>query len=105
VATRKVKRGRHAPLQFFGGLLVVLLVLFAIIWRRTEGRARQRTLADLERQRVQLEGRAAALDAELRALSSRNRLASVVETTLGMHVPSDSQVVDLQVVEVPRAIR
>ncbi len=43
------------------------------------------------------------LEADIRSASSRNKLAPLVESTLGMRVPSDTQVIDLQVIEAPAA--
>ena len=42
------------------------------------------------------------LEADIRSASSRNRLAPLVESTLGMRVPADTQVIDLQIMEAPR---
>ncbi|NUS96350.1 MAG: hypothetical protein HOQ11_02965 [Gemmatimonadaceae bacterium] len=83
-----------------GRLLAVILVGFllvatGVIWRRSYGIARSRDLRELDRRRVQLEARRAPLESEIRDLSSRARLAPIVEQRLQMHVPTDSQVVIL----------
>ena len=77
-----------------------LLVTTGVIWRRSYGIARSRELTELEKRRGQLEARRAQLESEIRDLSSRAKLAPIVEQRLQMHVPADSQVVIL-----PRPLR
>ena len=88
---RKGGRGRQLALLLAGFLLVAT----GVIWRRSYGIARSRELAELDKRRVQLEARRAQLESEIRDLSSRARLAPIVEQRLQMHVPTDSQVVIL----------
>ena len=76
-----------------------------VIWRRSYGIARSRDLNELEKRRVQLEARRAQLQSEIRELSSRARLAPIVEQRLQMHVPTDSQVVILPRPTPPRRQR
>ncbi len=83
-------------------LLGAFVVAFCIIARRAYGRALQRDLAGIERTRTQLSGEVIRLEGEIRTASSRNRLAPLVESTLGMRVPSDTQVIDLPPEEAPR---
>ena len=89
--TRKGGRGRQLALLLVGFLLVAT----GVIWRRSYGIARSRELAELDKRRVQLEARRTQLESEIRDLSSRARLAPIVEQRLQMHVPTDSQVVIL----------
>ena len=49
----------------------------------------------LDAKRVTLESERARLDAEIRDASSRQTLGTAVERRLGMHVPTDKQVVIL----------
>ncbi|HWE40948.1 MAG TPA: hypothetical protein VG432_00460 [Gemmatimonadaceae bacterium] len=88
---RKGGRGRQLALLLAGFLLVAT----GVIWRRSYGIARSRELAELDKRRVQLEARRAQLESEIRDLSSRARLAPIVEQRLQMHVPTDSQVIIL----------
>ena len=88
---RKSGRGRQLALLLLGFLLVTT----GVIWRRSYGIARSRELAELETRRVQLEARRARLESEIRDLSSRAKLAPIVEQRLQMHVPADTQVVIL----------
>jgi cell division protein FtsL len=87
----KSGRGRQLALLLIGFLLVTT----GVIWRRSYGIARSRELAELDKRRVQLEARRAQLESEIRDLSSRARLAPIVEQRLQMHVPTDSQVIIL----------
>jgi len=87
------KRGRGRQLALV--LLGFLLVATGVIWRRSYGIARSRELTELDKRRVQLEARRAQLESDIRDLSSRARLAPIVEQRLQMHVPTDSQVVIL----------
>lgn len=93
------RRGRTTVAFFLLGFLIVTV---GIVARRSWGRAMQNDLTNIERTRTQLSGDVIKLEADIRAASSRNKLAPLVESTLGMRVPSDTQVIDLQVQEAPR---
>ena len=77
------------------GLLLLGFVCVAsgVIWRRSVGYAGARDLADLDRRKKALEDRRVRLDAELRDLTSRDKLGAVVERTLNMRVPTDNSVI------------
>ena len=77
------------------GLLLLGFVCVAcgVIWRRSVGYAGARALADLDRRKKALEDRRVRLDAELRDLTSRDKLGAVVERTLNMRVPTDNSVI------------
>lgn len=93
---RKTPRGRPRGRTIVALALVgFVLVAVGVIWRRSHGFAGQRELRALEQRRTQLEAERAKLELEIRDLSSRARLAPVVEQRLGMRYPSDSQVVIL----------
>jgi cell division protein FtsL len=83
-------------------LIGFLILAVSIIARRSAGRALQRDLTMQERTRTQLSGEVTKLEAEIRSASSFTRLRPLVESTLGMRVPADTQVVDLQVMEATR---
>jgi cell division protein FtsL len=85
-------RGRNLVGLLLAGFLLVAL---AIVWRRTIGIQQSETLTALDARKVQLEGERVRLESEIRAASSRQRLGSVVESRLGMRIPSDNQVVIL----------
>lgn len=93
------RRGRTTVALFLLGFLIASV---GVIARRSWGRALQRDVAEIERTRIQLSGDVIRLEADIRSASSRNRLAPLVESSLGMRVPSDTQVIDLQVLEAAR---
>jgi hypothetical protein len=81
------------------GRLVVTLVLLGfvcvasgVIWRRSVGYAGARALADLDRRKKALEDRRVRLEADIRDLTSREKLGPVVERA-GMRVPTDNSVI------------
>lgn len=85
-------RGRSLVGLLLGAFVLVAL---AIVWRRTIGISQSEQLAVLDSKRVTLESERARLDAEIRDASSRQTLGTIVERRLGMHVPTDKQVVIL----------
>ncbi len=93
------RRGRTTVALFLLGFLIITV---GVIARRSWGQALQRDLTGIERTRTQLSGEVIKLESEIRSASSRNRLAPLVESKLGMRVPSDTQVIDLQVPEAAR---
>jgi len=93
------RRGRTTVALFLLGFLIITV---GIVARRSWGQALQRDLTGIERTRTQLSGEVIKLESEIRSASSRNRLAPLVESKLGMRVPSDTQVIDLQIQEAIR---
>ncbi len=85
-------RGRSLVGLMLGAFVLIAL---AIVWRRTIGISQSERLAVLDAKRVTLESERARLDAEIRDASSRQTLGTAVERRLGMHVPTDKQVVIL----------
>ena len=79
------------------GLLLVafLVVALSIVWRRTVGIRQSEKLAELDAKKTQLQSERARLEGEIRDASARQNLGTVVERRLGMHIPSDRQVVIL----------
>ena len=73
-----------------------VLVALAIVWRRTIGISESEHVAALDARRVTLEGERARLESEIRDASAIGTLGAAVEHRLGMHVPTDKQVVILQ---------
>ena len=76
-------------------LAAFVLVALSIVWRRTIGIGESEKLAQLDARRVELEGERARLEGEIRDASARQTLGVAAERRLGMHVPSDQQVVIL----------
>jgi hypothetical protein len=85
-------RGRTVVALLLGGFVIVAL---AIVWRRTIGIGQSDRLTALDTRKVQLEGERVRLESEIRDASSRRSLSGVVESRLGMRIPSDNQVVIL----------
>ena len=81
-------------------LAAFVFVALSIVWRRTIGIGQSERLATLDGKRTELEGERARLESDIRDATSRQRLGVIAESQLGMHVPSDKQVVIL-----PRAGR
>lgn len=100
--TRMAKRGVGLRGRTLVGLVLAafVLVALAIVWRRTIGIEQAETLAKLDGRRTALEGERARLEGEIRDASSRQNLGVAAEGRLGMHIPTDKQVVIL-----PRAGR
>ena len=76
-------------------LAAFVLVALSIVWRRTVGIGESERLAQLDSKRVDLESERARLEAEVRDASARQTLGTAAEHRLGMHIPSDKQVVIL----------
>jgi cell division protein FtsL len=76
-------------------LAVFLVVALSIVWRRTIGIRQSETLAALDTKKTQLESERARLEGEIRDASARQALGTIVERQLGMHIPTDRQVVIL----------
>jgi cell division protein FtsB len=89
-ARRVTRRGRTWVAL---ALLGFVLVGAGVIWRRAAGIAQARELRELEQRRLQLEAQRAQLESDIRDVSSRSKLAPIVERRLDMHVPNDTQVV------------
>jgi membrane protein implicated in regulation of membrane protease activity len=77
-------------------LAAFVLVALAIVWRRTIGISEAERVAALDDRRVALEGERARLESEIRDASAIGTLGATVEQRLGMHIPTDKQVVILQ---------
>jgi hypothetical protein len=85
-------RGRSLVAAVLGAFVLVSL---SIVWRRTIGIGESERLAQLDTKRVELEGERARLESEIRNSSTRQTLGATVERKLGMHIPTDKQVVIL----------
>ncbi len=85
-------RGRTLVGVILAGFVLVAL---SIVWRRTIGIGESEHLAQLESKRTGLEGERARLESEVREASTRQTLGTAAEHRLGMHIPTDKQVVIL----------
>ena len=87
-----LKRGRWIVA---GALVAFVLVSAAVVARRSYGYREGLELTALQRRKANLESERVRLDQEIRNASSRSRLLPVAER-LGMHMPSETQVVVLE---------
>jgi membrane protein implicated in regulation of membrane protease activity len=76
-------------------LAAFVIVALSIVWRRTVGIGESERLALLDSRRAELEGERARLESEIRAASTRQTLGATVEQRLGMHIPTEKQVMIL----------
>lgn len=76
-------------------LAAFVFVALSIVWRRTIGIAQAERLGRLDTKRNELESRRAQLESDIRDASGRQRLGAAAVSRLGMHIPSDKQVVIL----------
>jgi hypothetical protein len=90
-AARGGIRGRTAIALGLGAFLVVTS---SVVWRRATGSAAAIRLHALNSRIDELEAQRARLDGEVRRASSRQELGPRAQR-LGLHFPSDSQVIDL----------
>lgn len=85
-------RGRTLVALLLGAFVLVAL---SIVWRRTVGIGQSERLAVLDARRSVLESERTHLEAEIRDASARQTLGVSAERRLGMHIPTDRQVVIL----------
>ena len=76
-------------------LAAFVIVALSIVWRRTIGIGESERLALLDSRRAELEGERARLEGEIRMASARQTLGTTVEQRLGMHIPTEKQVMIL----------
>lgn len=89
---RVTLRGRSLVAIILGAFVFVAL---AIVWRRTIGISQSERLGALDTKRLELAGERARLESEIRDASARQTLGASAERRLGMHIPTDKQVVIL----------
>lgn len=95
MAARKVGAG-SGRIRVALVLLAFLVISGAVIMRRTYGISAARELIELDARRSALAAERLRLEADIRTASSRSRLQPIAEQRLGMHVPTDSQVIILK---------
>lgn len=94
MAARSVRRRGRSTVALV--LVTLVLVASAVIWRRAAGNREARAMDALRSERAALEARKAALERDVRDLSSRAVLAPIAERRLGLHVAHDSEQVFLR---------
>jgi cell division protein FtsL len=91
---REAKRARRRAA--LGKLLMVLMVagaLVSVVWRQTEGVARQRELSRIENETSIAEAERVEWANRIQALQTRARITRVARQRLGLHVAKDDEVV------------
>lgn len=86
-------RGRTVVFLALAGFVVLAT---GVVWRRSLGVTRARTIEQLEARRTALAAQRAKLDGDIRTAVSMERLGRVAEERLHMRVPGDSLVVTLR---------
>jgi cell division protein FtsL len=79
-------------------LLVLLAALSAVTWRQTEGVAREHALREVRSERAVVEAERMELERRIQSLTTRTRIVRVARDRLGMHLPSDGEIVLLPLV-------
>ncbi len=93
MAKRGLKRGRWIVA---GGLIAFVVVSAAVIARRSFGHREGLALTALQRKKASLESERVRLGQQIRDGSSRNVIVPIAERKLGMHLPTESQIVMLR---------
>src|SRR4029078_11664230 len=88
-----LKRGRWIVA---GGLIAFVVVSAAVIARRSFGHREGLALTALQRKKDSLESERVRLGQQIRDGSSRNVIVPIAERKLGMHLPTESQIVMLR---------
>lgn len=97
-AARVEKRARRRA--FLGRAFTVLFVagaLVSVVWRQTEGVARQRELSRIENETSIAEAERVEWANRIQALQTRARITRVAQQRLGLHVARDDEVILLAV--------
>ena len=85
-----VKRGRW---MIAGGLLGFVLISAAVVARRSFGHREGGSITALEKRKSDLVSERARLTEMIREGSSLSRIRPIAEQRLGMHTPSETQIV------------
>jgi cell division protein FtsL len=93
MAKRGLKRGRWIVA---GALIAFVIVSAAVIARRSFGHREGLALTALQRKKASLESERVRLGQQIRDGSSRNVIVPIAERRLGMHLPTESQIVMLR---------
>ena len=91
----KSERRRPGVFVVAGWLVLLLAALSLVTWRQTRGVEMERALRELETERGIAEAERVAAVRRVEELQSRVRVLSVARERLGMHLPSDDQIVFL----------
>ncbi len=81
----------------FGWIVTLLSALLVVTWRQTRGRELEQELSAVEQRRANAEAERVELVRRIEQLRSRARIVKVARTRLGMHLPTDREIVFLPV--------
>ena len=79
-----------------GGLVGFVLIAAAVVARRSYGHREGSTITALQRRQADLESEQTRLSQVIREGSSRSHIVPIAESRLGMHAPSETQIVYLR---------
>jgi hypothetical protein len=97
-AARAEKRGRRrAAVGRFFMVLFLAASLVSVVWRQTEGVARQRELTRIQNETGIAEAERVEWANRIQALQTRARITRVAQQRLGLHVARDDEVILLAV--------
>ncbi|MGI9181309.1 MAG: hypothetical protein ACR2H9_12525 [Longimicrobiaceae bacterium] len=98
---RRRTRGRRGSSRRVLGAVAWLLLLLGslgiVIWRQTRGVALERGLRELQAERAISEAERVQLERRIQMLASRARVVLLARERLGMHLPTDREIVFLAV--------
>ncbi|MCU0616415.1 MAG: cell division protein FtsL [Gemmatimonadaceae bacterium] len=94
MARRRSWSGRLGGV-FAIGLLAFVAAAVIVVWRRTRGDVEQQAIVTLEAERRDLEAQRVSLERDLQSAMSAGRIEPLARRTLGLRLPSDSQIVTL----------
>ncbi|HEX2077579.1 MAG TPA: hypothetical protein VHG08_07710 [Longimicrobium sp.] len=94
-AERRARRRRF--LRRAAVVLVVAASLVSVVWRQTEGVARQRELTRIQSETSIAEAERVEWANRIQALQTRARITRVAQQRLGLHVARDDEVVLLPI--------
>lgn len=95
---RAERRARRRGTLFRGAVvLFVAASLVSVVWRQTEGVARQRELTRIENETSIAEAERVEWANRIQALQTRARVTRVARQRLGLHVARDDEVVLLPI--------
>jgi cell division protein FtsL len=81
----------------FAWIVTLLAALVVVTWRQTRGRVLEQELSAVEQRRAIVEAERVELVRQIEQLRSRARIVKVARTRLGMHLPTDREIVFLPV--------
>lgn len=79
-----------------GGLVAFVIVAAAVVARRSYGHSEGAELTALQRRKAALASERVRLQQQIRDASSRSVIVPLAERRLGMHLPTESQMILLR---------